>query len=69
MKLPEKVYDILKWLTLIVIPSVTTFYSVLDKLFKWGYSDIVTGISAATCACIGAIIGISTAEYNKGVNK
>jgi len=67
MKLPSKVYDVLKWLVLIVIPALTTFYAVLDKVFGWGYSDIVTTISAAACACLGAIIGISTAEYNKGV--
>lgn len=65
MKLPSKVYDILKWLVLIVIPALTTFYAVLDKIFAWGYADTVTTISVAACACIGAIIGISTAEYNK----
>ena len=65
MKLPSGVYDILKWITLIVIPALTTFYCVLDKLFLWGYADVVAVISSALCACIGSIIGISTAEYNK----
>ena len=67
MKLPSKVYDVLKWLVLIVIPALTVFYAVLDNLFKWGYAEMVTTISAALCTCIGSIIGISTAEYNKGV--
>ena len=65
MKIPDKLYDVLKWLVLIVIPSLTTFYVVLDKIFGWGYGAVVTTISAAACACIGSIIGISTAEYNK----
>lgn len=65
MKLPDKVYDILKWIVLIVIPSGTTFYCVLDKLFAWGYSDVVATISAGACAFLGAILGISTAQYNK----
>lgn len=65
MKLSSTTYDILKWLVLIVIPSLTTFYAVLDKVFAWGYAEIVTTISAALCACIGAIIGISTAEYRR----
>lgn len=65
MKLSSATYDILKWLVLIVIPALTTFYAVLDNLFAWGYAEIVTTISAATCTCIGAIIGISTAQYNK----
>ena len=65
MKLTDKAYDILKWLVLIVIPALTTFYAVLDNLFGWGYAEIVTTISAALCTCIGSIVGISTAQYNK----
>lgn len=64
MKLSNKAYDILKWLVLIVIPAVTSFYVVLDGVFHWGYADIVAKISAALCTCIGAIVGISTAQYN-----
>lgn len=63
--IPNKLYDTLKWLVVIVIPALTTFYAVIDKLFGWGYAEIVTTISAALCTCIGAIIGISTAQYNK----
>lgn len=65
MKFPDGVYDILKWLVLICIPAFTTFYVVLDKTFGWGYAEIVTTISAATCTLIGSLVGISTAQYNK----
>lgn len=65
MKLPNSVYDRLKWLVLVVIPSLTTFYKVLDTVFGWGYSDVVLTISVGFCACLGTILGISTAEYNK----
>lgn len=65
MKLPNALYDVLKWIVMIVIPALTTFYVVLDNVFHWGYAEIVTTISAAFCACLGAILGISTAEYNK----
>lgn len=67
--IPNKVYDMLKWLVVIAIPALTTFYAVIDKLFGWGYAEIVTTISAALCTCIGAIIGISTAQYNKDNNR
>jgi ABC-type Na+ efflux pump permease subunit len=63
----NKLYDVLKWLVLIVIPALTTFYAVLDNIFGWGYAETVTTISAAACTCIGAIIGISTAQYNKEI--
>lgn len=67
MKLSSGVYDTLKWLVLIVIPALTTLYAVLDNTFGWGYAETVTTISAAVCTCIGAIIGISTAQYNKEI--
>lgn len=65
MKLPNRIYDILKWIVLVVIPALTTLYVVCDKVFAWGYAEIVTTLSSAACACIGAILGISTAEHNK----
>lgn len=65
MKLPNEVYDVLKWLTLCVIPALTTFYCICDKVFGWGYAEIVATLSAGACTCIGTIIGISTAEYNR----
>jgi len=67
MKLNDKVYEILKWLVMVVVPALTTFYVVLDKTFGWGYAETATTISAAACACVGAIIGISTAQYRKDV--
>ena len=36
MKLPDKVYDKLKWLVIVVIPSLTTFYKVLDTVLGGG---------------------------------
>lgn len=69
MKLSNHTYDILKWLVVIVIPALTTFYVLLDGTFGWGYADIVAKISPAACTCIGAIVGISTAQYNKDLRK
>ncbi len=69
MCLPDKVYDILKWIVLVVIPACTTAYVGLDSVFNWGYGDMVAKVSAIICALIGSIIGISTAQYNKQKNE
>ena len=66
MKLPDKFYDVAKWLVMCVIPALTTFFCVCDKVFGWGYAEIVATISAAFCACLGTILGISSVEYYKG---
>lgn len=65
MKLPNKVYDVLKWIVLVCIPALTTAYVGLDALFGWGYGDVVAKVSAIVCALIGSLVGISTAEYNR----
>lgn len=69
MCLPDKVYDVLKWVVLVVIPACTTAYVGLDSVFSWGYGDVVAKVSAIICALIGSIIGISTAQYNKLAKK
>lgn len=65
MRIPDKIYDILKWVCLVCIPALTSCFCVLDGVFSWGYADTVAKISAALCTLIGALIGISTAQYNK----
>lgn len=66
MKLSDRVYDVLKWLVCICLPALTTAYVGLDKLFAWGYAAEVAQVSAIICTLLGALIGISTAQYYKG---
>ena len=65
MKLPNVAYDVLKWLVVICFPALTTAYVGLDAVFGWGYGETVAKVSAIICTLLGALIGISTAEYNK----
>ena len=62
--LPDNVYDFLKWCVCISIPALTTAYVGLDKLFGWGYAAEVAQVSAILCTLLGALLGISTAQYN-----
>ena len=65
MKLPDKVYDFLKWAVLIGIPACSACYWGLDLIFGWGYGDVVAKTCATVCTFLGALIGISTYNYNK----
>ena len=65
MTLSNKVYDTLKWVVIIAIPACTTFYVTLDAIFGWGYGDTVAKVSSAVCTLIGALLGISSAQYYK----
>lgn len=65
MMLSDKVYDILKWLVLVVIPACTVCYVGLAGIWGFPYADEVAKTSAVICTFLGALLGISTAEYNK----
>jgi hypothetical protein len=65
MKLPDKVYDVLKWLVMVCIPALTVAYVGLSAIWGWPYADEVAKTSAVICTLLGALLGISTAQYNK----
>ena len=65
MKLSDKWYTILKWVTLICIPALATFYVALSGVWGWPYADQIAKTATAVCTLLGALLGISTAEYNR----
>lgn len=65
MKLPDKLYDVLKWITMICIPALATAYVGLAGVWGWPYADAVAKTAAVVCTLLGALLGISTAQYNK----
>lgn len=65
MKLKNGAYDILKWIALICIPAMATFYVALAGVWGWPYADEVSKTANAVCVLLGALLGISTAQYNK----
>jgi hypothetical protein len=63
--LSNRVFDILKWLTLVGIPALTTAYVGLAAIWGWPYADQVAKTSAVICVLLGSLLGISTIQYNK----
>ena len=69
MKLPNALYDILKWITMIVLPALATAYVGLAAVWGWPFADEVAKTVAVVCTLLGALLGISTAQYNADKNK
>ena len=67
MKLPDKVYDIMKWVVIIVLPAAATLYKALSTVWGWPVADEVVTTITAVDAFLGAVLCISTAVYNKEV--
>ena len=66
MKLNDTLYTWLKWITLICIPACATFYVALSGVWGWPFADEVAKTATAVCTLLGALIGISSAEYYRG---
>lgn len=64
-KLKDSVYDVLKWVALICLPALGVAYSALAGVWGWPYADEIARTVNAVCVLLGALLGISTAEYNK----
>ena len=67
MKLSNKVYDILKWIALILLPAVSALYFGLSQIWGFPYGEEIVGTISIIDTFLGALLGISTMNYNKGV--
>ncbi len=65
MKLNNKLYDVLKWICLIVLPAIGTLYYALAGIWGFPFGEQVVGTITAIDTFLGALIGISTLNYNK----
>ena len=65
MKLSNKTYDILKWIAQIVLPALGTLYFALSTIWGLPYGEQIVGTITAIDAFMGALLGISSHNYNK----
>ena len=64
-KLSNSVYDVLKFLCTILLPALGTLYFALSKIWGLPLAEEIVGTLSAIAVFIGAVIGISSAQYNK----
>lgn len=63
----NKIFDILKWISIVALPALSTFIVVLGKIWNWGdIAPMVAQTITAVAVLLGALLGISTIQYNKG---
>jgi uncharacterized membrane protein len=64
--LSNRTYDILKYLTIIVLPAIGTLYTGLSQIWTLPYAAQIPATITVICTFLGAILCISTAQYNRG---
>lgn len=65
MKMSNKVYDVLKWIAMYLLPALGTLYFAVANIWGFPYGEEVVGTITAVDTFLGVILGISTAQYNK----
>lgn len=67
MKLSNKAYDILKFIAQILLPALVALYFGLSQLWGFPYAEEIVGTITLIDTFLGAILGISTHNYNKAL--
>ena len=68
MKLSNRVYDILKWIAMYLLPAAGTLYFALAGIWGLPYGEQIVGTITAVDTFLGVLLGISTAQYKKAEN-
>lgn len=61
--IPDKLYDILKWVAMIVLPALATAVSAIFGLWDIPYAEPIAGTITAIATFMGAILMVSSKNY------
>lgn len=62
--IPDRLYDILKWVAIIVMPALSTFIVGLGGIWSLPYAGQVAATVTAVGVLLGAFLGLSSVKYN-----
>lgn len=65
MKIPNKLYDVLKWLCMLALPALALLVQTVFSIWHIPYGEQISATIVAINAFLGAVIGVSTIGYNK----
>lgn len=61
----NKLYDVLKWIAMYLLPALGTLYFALSGIWGLPYGEEIVGTLTAIDTFLGVLLGISTANYYK----
>lgn len=67
--LNDKVYNVLKWVTMLALPATATLYYALSTIWGLPYGEEVVATIAALTTFFGVLLGVSTVKYNKTIEE
>ena len=61
----NKLYDVLKWIAMVVLPAIGTLYFALAGIWGLPYAEQIGGTITAIVTFLGVLLGVSSAKYTK----
>ena len=54
----NKMYDVLKWIAMVVLPAIGTLYFALAGIWGFPYAEQICGTITAVVTFLGVVLGI-----------
>jgi hypothetical protein len=61
--LPDKVYDVLKWIAIIALPAFSIFYDRIGAVWGLPYTEQICETLDAVAVLLGALLCVSAIQY------
>lgn len=68
-KLPDPIYNVIKWVIALLLPGIATLYSELAPTWDLPYPEAIPFTIMKITFFLGVIMGISQLAYNKEQNE
>lgn len=65
MKLSNKAFDVLKWVAILFLPALAILIRTVFAIWSIPYGEEISSTIVALQVFLGAILGVSTLNYNK----
>lgn len=59
----NKLYDVLKWITMVFLPAIATLYLALAGIWGFPFGEQIVGTITAITTFLGVCLEISSAQY------
>lgn len=65
MKISNRMYDVLKWVAILFLPALAILIRTVFAIWQIPLGDQISATIIALQVFLGAILGVSTLNYNK----
>jgi len=65
MKISNRMYDVLKWVAILFLPALAILIRTVFAIWNIPYGEQISATIIALQVFLGAILGVSTLNYNK----